>query len=75
MPKRSALFAPDSDGRLVPAKSARSPWADNMLHGRLIAALAARAAEDRARGFIPPDSRSTCSALRRWNRYMCTLRR
>jgi hypothetical protein len=53
MPKRSALFAPDSDGRLVPAKSARSPWADNMLHGRLIAALAARAAEDRAQGFIP----------------------
>jgi hypothetical protein len=40
-----AYFMPSPDG-LVPVPEARSPWADDMLHGRLLAGLAARAAEE-----------------------------
>ena len=40
----SAYFQPDERG-LVPAPEARSPWAADMLHGRLLSGLAARAVE------------------------------
>jgi hypothetical protein len=39
-----AYFIPDADG-LQPVPEARSPWSADMLHGRLLAGLAARAAE------------------------------
>ena len=39
-----AYFIPSTDG-LVPVPEARSPWAADMLHGRLLAGLAARAVE------------------------------
>lgn len=40
---------------LVPGAEARSPWSDRMLHGRLLAALAARAIESEQlpEGFVP----------------------
>lgn len=40
---------------LVPRPEARSPWSDQMLHGRLLAALAARAVEtvELADGMVP----------------------
>lgn len=41
-----AYFTRDGD-ELVPAIHARGPWSGDMLHGRLLAGLAARAAEDR----------------------------
>ncbi|MHB1444301.1 MAG: thioesterase family protein [Acidimicrobiales bacterium] len=41
-----AFFIRDG-GALVPSLDARSPWSDQMLHGRLLAALAARAVEDK----------------------------
>ena len=40
-----AYFIPSTDG-LQPVPEARSPWAADMLHGRLLAGLAARAVED-----------------------------
>ena len=40
-----AFFRPEAGGVLVPAASAHSPWGEHMLHGRLLAALAARAVE------------------------------
>ena len=40
-----AYFVSTADG-LQPVPEARSPWADDMLHGRLLAGLAARGAED-----------------------------
>src|SRR4051812_9223477 len=40
----SAYFLPSGDG-LRPVAEARSPWAPDMLHGRLLAGLAARAVE------------------------------
>ena len=40
----SAYFIPRQDG-LHPVPAARSPWAADMLHGRLLAGLAARAVE------------------------------
>lgn len=43
-PARGAFFHPDGH-LLVPEPEARSPWSDQMLHGRLLAALAARAVE------------------------------
>ncbi|MFB4294136.1 acyl-CoA thioesterase domain-containing protein [Nonomuraea sp. ATR24] len=42
----SAFFTTAGD-ELVPAPHARSPWALDMLHGRLLGGLAARAVEDR----------------------------
>jgi hypothetical protein len=39
-----AYFVPVAGG-LQPVPAARSPWAEDMLHGRLLAGLAARAAE------------------------------
>ncbi|MFC4586220.1 thioesterase family protein [Sphaerisporangium corydalis] len=39
-----AFFAP-KNGELVPAPHARSPWSPDMLHGRLLGGLAARALE------------------------------
>jgi Thioesterase-like superfamily len=39
-----AYFVPEARG-LQPVPQARSPWADDMLHGRLLAGLAARAVE------------------------------
>lgn len=44
----TAFFRPDRGGVLIPAPSAHSPWGEHMLHGRLLAALAARAAEQAA---------------------------
>jgi hypothetical protein len=41
----SAYFVPGTDG-LQPAPEARSPWSADMLHGRLLSGLAARAVED-----------------------------
>lgn len=48
----SEVAVPDSgpywrevDGLLMPQPNARTPWAPNMLHGRLLSALAARAVE------------------------------
>jgi hypothetical protein len=40
-----AYFVPGDDG-LRPVPEARSPWSADMLHGRLLAGLAARAVED-----------------------------
>jgi acyl-CoA thioesterase len=39
-----AFFRPDG-ALLVPSPQARSPWSETMLHGRLVAGLAARAVE------------------------------
>ncbi|MBV8431181.1 MAG: thioesterase family protein, partial [Solirubrobacterales bacterium] len=47
---RPAFFRLDEAGRYMPHDSACSPWGENMLHGRLLAALAARAADDHAAG-------------------------
>jgi acyl-CoA thioesterase len=49
-----AFFTPDGDD-LVPHPEARGPWSDQMLHGRLLAALAARAIEREQLedGFVP----------------------
>ena len=41
----SAYFVPGNDG-LQPVPEARSPWSADMLHGRLLSGLAARAVED-----------------------------
>jgi hypothetical protein len=41
---REAFFTP-SGGQLVPAPHARGPWAADMLHGRLLGGLLARAVE------------------------------
>lgn len=41
----TAFFRPGAGGALVPAPAAHSPWGEHMLHGRLLAALAARAVE------------------------------
>src|SRR6185312_6795423 len=48
---------------LVPSAEARSPWSDQMLHGRLLAALAARVAEGPASGGLVP-VRLTCDLFR-----------
>lgn len=40
----NAYFVPDADG-LRPVPEARSPWSPDMLHGRLLAGLAAREVE------------------------------
>lgn len=40
-----AFFSIDADGRAVPRPEARSPWSADMLHGRLLAGLAARAVD------------------------------
>jgi hypothetical protein len=42
---KGAYFISTDDG-LAPVPAARSPWAEDMLHGRLLAGLAARAVED-----------------------------
>ena len=48
-----AFFAIDGDDTFVPRRHARSPWAADMLHGRLLAALAARHLErDHERGSL-----------------------
>lgn len=39
-------FRHDSAGRLLPQPHARGPWSDTMLHGRLLAGLAAHAIEE-----------------------------
>ena len=39
-----AFFTSSADG-FVPTEHARGPWAPSMLHGRLLAGLAARAIE------------------------------
>ena len=49
-------FLPTSDG-LEPVPEARSPWSPDMLHGRLLAGLAARAVEQHPE--IDPDLRLT----------------
>ena len=49
--------------RLVPSPEARSPWSDQMLHGRLLAALAARAAEGVSSAGLMP-VRLTCDLFR-----------
>jgi hypothetical protein len=41
----TGFFRPGAGGALVPDPSAHSPWGEHMLHGRLLAALAARAVE------------------------------
>ena len=46
----AAFFRPAAGGEMVPAPSAHSPWGPHMLHGRLLAALAARAVEEEAGG-------------------------
>ena len=46
----AAFFRPAGGRSLVPAPAAHSPWGEHMLHGRLLAALAARAAEQEAGG-------------------------
>ncbi len=48
----STDFSTDGDETFVPRAHARSPWAADMLHGRLLAALAARHLERDAAG--PP---------------------
>ena len=53
MIEQPAFFTPDPDGRLIPHTSAHSPWSPDMLHGRLMAAVAARAADAVADGFVP----------------------
>ena len=50
-----AYFIPTGDG-LQPVPEARSPWSEDMLHGRLLAGLAARAVEQ---DFPDPDYRVT----------------
>lgn len=40
-----AFFSIDAEGRAVPRAEARSPWSPDMLHGRLLAGLAARAVD------------------------------
>ena len=42
--REMAYFIP-TDGGLQPVPEARSPWSEDMLHGRLLAGLAARAVE------------------------------
>ncbi|HET6810734.1 MAG TPA: thioesterase family protein [Acidimicrobiales bacterium] len=42
------FFRREAGGALVPAPAAHSPWGEHMLHGRLLAALAARAVEQDA---------------------------
>lgn len=44
----TAFFRPGARTALVPAPAAHSPWGEHMLHGRLLAALAARAVEQDA---------------------------
>lgn len=39
------FFAPEGGARLLPRPEARSPWSADMLHGRLLAGLAARAVD------------------------------
>lgn len=57
-----AFFRIDGS-QLVPSPEARSPWSDQMLHGRLLAALAARVAESApADGLVP--ARLTCDMFR-----------
>jgi Acyl-CoA thioesterase C-terminal domain/Acyl-CoA thioesterase N-terminal domain len=51
--EQGAFFTSDRDGRMVPNESAHSPWGQDMLHGRLLAALAAREAESMGAGFVP----------------------
>lgn len=41
----TGFFELDRDGAYVPRPEARSPWSPDMLHGRLLAALAARTVE------------------------------
>lgn len=48
---------------LVPSPEARSPWSDQMLHGRLLAALAARVADTGPSGGMVP-VRMTCDLFR-----------
>ncbi|MHB1924439.1 MAG: thioesterase family protein [Acidimicrobiales bacterium] len=50
----AAFFTRQAD-QLVPSPDARSPWSDQMLHGRLLAALAARAVEGEVleEGMVP----------------------
>jgi hypothetical protein len=45
VPDREAFFIAQGDDTFVPRPHARSPWAANMLHGRLLAALATRQLE------------------------------
>lgn len=48
------FFRPDTHGALVPDPSAHSPWGPDMLHGRLLAGVVARAVEaDGAEAFRP----------------------
>ena len=44
----TGFFRPGAGGTLVPEPASRSPWGEHMLHGRLLAALAARAVEQAA---------------------------
>ncbi|MCK2219191.1 thioesterase family protein [Actinomadura sp. ATCC 31491] len=46
MPSTTAFFT-QKQGELVPAPHARGPWSPDMLHGRLLGGLAARALEER----------------------------
>ncbi|MFI6995265.1 thioesterase family protein [Nonomuraea wenchangensis] len=46
MPPTTAFFT-RKQGELVPAPHARSPWSPDMLHGRLLGGLSARALEER----------------------------
>ncbi|WP_188193379.1 acyl-CoA thioesterase domain-containing protein [Nonomuraea sp. SYSU D8015] len=46
MPSTTAFFT-QKHGELVPAPHARGPWSPDMLHGRLLGGLAARALEER----------------------------
>lgn len=46
----AGAFFTRAGGALVPSPDARSPWSDQMLHGRLLAALAARAVEEKELG-------------------------
>jgi hypothetical protein len=45
VPDAEAFFSADGDATFVPRPHARSPWAADMLHGRLLAALTARQLE------------------------------
>lgn len=56
-------FFREEGSALVPSAEARSPWSDQMLHGRLLAALAARVAEGPASGGLVP-VRLTCDLFR-----------
>jgi acyl-CoA thioesterase len=51
--EKAPFFTCDDAGRFVPDDSALSPWGPDMLHGRLLAALAARAAESLGGDFVP----------------------